>query len=328
MSSEDLASFRFGAIGLFLLATVGLVWGIAYVFIREGILLGATPLAFASARYVLSAGAFALLALVRREAWPTRRNVLVSVGIGGTLFIGLYGGLLYWGEQYTTGGYAAVLASTAPLLTVAVGFPLLASERLGSRGLLGMAIGFGGTALLVLPELFGSPIGSWQGPLYVLSAMGAAAVATVLLRRFGGGRQNVWQISTQFATGGLILGAAALLVPTPESLPLTTGVLAMLAVLVLVSSVIGYFAYFALHHRVGPVRANIVAYLTPLVGVGVGSGILGEAFTLWELGGVGVVLVGVTLVLWDSARRATRPTSGVSGAGPDAGSGRPVRNLR
>jgi len=70
------------------------------------------------------------------------------------------------------------------------------------------------------------------------------------------------------------------------------------------SSVVGYFSYFALHHRVGPVRANIVAYLAPLVGVAVGTGLYGEPITIWEIAGVAVVLAGVTLVLLDSARRA------------------------
>jgi drug/metabolite transporter (DMT)-like permease len=296
---------RYGLREVGLLAIASLVWGAAYVFIRQGLVLGAAPLAFASARYLLSAVAFAILAMARREAFPTRRDLLVSAGIGGTLIIGLYGGLLYWGEQFTTGGYAAVLASTAPLLTVAAGFTLLSAERLGARGLVGMAIGFVGAAVLVLPELTGtSVLGSWEGPPFVLGAMVCTALGTVLLRRFGRGRQGSWQIGAQFTVAGLLLGAAALALPSSRALPLTVGVLELLGVLVVFSSVAGYFAYFALHHRVGPVRANVVAYLAPLVGVVVGSGFYGEPVTYWEVAGVAIVLVGVTLVLWDSSRRA------------------------
>jgi drug/metabolite transporter (DMT)-like permease len=298
-----------------LLAITSLVWGAAYVFIREGLLFGASPLAFASARYLLSAAGFAALAAARRDAFPSRRALLVSGVIGGVLIIGLYGGLLYWGEQYTTGGYAAVLASTAPLLTVTAGFFLLASERLGPRGLFGMVIGFVGAAVLVVPQLVGAnALGSWEGPPFVLGAMVCTAVGTVLLRRFGRGPQGLWQIGTQFVVAGLLLGAAAVVIPSPEALPLTAGVVGMLALLVLLSSMVGYFAYFALHHRVGPVRANVVAYLAPLVGVAVGTGLYAEPVTVWEIAGVVVVLGGVSLVLWESARRASaegpaRPSS-------------------
>jgi len=304
-ASEPPRPGRFGLGELGLLATASIVWGAAYVFIRQGLVLGAAPLAFASARYLLSAAAFALLAAVRREAFPSRHDLLVSAAIGGVLIIGLYGGLLYWGEQYTTGGYAAVLASTAPLLTVAAGFSLLSAERLGARGLLGMAVGFVGAAVLVLPELTGtSALGSWEGPPFVLGAMVCTALGTVLLRRFGRGRQGSWQIGAQFTVAGVLLGAAALALPSSQTLPLTVGVLELLGILVAFSSVAGYFAYFALHHRVGPVRANVVAYLAPLVGFVVGSGFYGEPVTYWELAGVGIVLVGVSLVLWDSSRRA------------------------
>jgi len=307
-ASEAPRPGRFGALEMVLLASASLVWGAAYVFIREGILFGASPLAFASVRYLLSAVAFALLATVRKEAFPSRRAFLVSASVGGVLIIGLYGGLLYWGEQFTTGGYAAVLASTAPLLTVAVGFLLLASERLGPRGLVGMAVGFVGAAVLVLPQLTGAnALGNWEGPVFVLGAMVSTATGTVLLRRLGRGPQGLWQIGTQFTVAGLLLGAASVAIPSSRALPLTSGVLSMLAILVVFSSVIGYFSYFALHHRVGPVRANVVAYLAPLVGIVVGSGVYGEPVTFFEVAGVVIVLAGVTLVLWESARKAATP---------------------
>jgi drug/metabolite transporter (DMT)-like permease len=302
-SSPAPAGTSFGAAEIGLLAMVSLVWGAAYVFIRQGIVLGASPLAFAAVRYALSAAGFAVLAAVRGQPLPARRAVLASAGIGGILIIGIYGGLLYWGEQYTTGGYASVLASTAPLFTVAIGFGILASERLGALGLVGMAVGFTGTAVLVVPELAGSPLGSWQGPAFILGAMASTAVGTVLLRKYGGGPQNLWQIGTQFAVAGLLLGGGTLVLPVRTALPLSAGVLEALAILVVLSSLVGYFGYFALHHRVGPVRANIVAYLVPLVGVGIGTGLYAEPITTWELAGVAIVLAGVSLILWESSRR-------------------------
>ncbi|HEV2316128.1 MAG TPA: DMT family transporter [Thermoplasmata archaeon] len=301
-------SGRFGITEVGILVLTSLVWGAAYVFIRQGIVLGAGPLAFAAVRYALSAAAFAGLALARRERAPSREALLASAVIGGVLVIGLYGGFLYWGEQSSTGGYAAVLAATAPLLTVIVGFSLLPDERLGTLGLGGIALGLAGTAVLVYPELSGSPLGSWQGPIFILAAMVCPASGSVLLRRYGRGRQNLWQIGTQFLVAGLILGIASFAVPGPNALPLTEGVWGSLVFLVVLSSVVGYFAYYALHFRVGPVRANVVAYLAPLVGLAIGSGIFGEPVTTFELAGVAVVLAGVTLVLWEATHRGASPT--------------------
>jgi probable blue pigment (indigoidine) exporter len=306
----------YGRVEIALLLLVSVAWGSAYILIREGLTLGAAPIAFAGARYLLSAVAFGAFAALRRAPRPSRRALLVSASVGGLLIIGLYGGLLYWGEQYTTGGYAAVLASTAPILTVVIGYPILAGERLGPRSLLGVSIGFVGAAVLVLPELWGSPLGSWQGPVFILAAMTSVATGTVLLRRYGGGPQGLWQISGQFTVAGLLLGVAAVAIPGGDALPLTGGVLESLAILVALSSVVGYFAYFALHHRVGPVRANVVAYLAPVVGVGLGTLLLGEPVTFWEIGGVAVVLSGVSLILWE--RVGAAPATATPG-GPSRG---------
>ncbi len=293
----------FGTPEIALLGLTSVVWGVAYVFIREGILAGASPLAFAAARYLASFGIFVLIAAARRERLPSLRTLATSAAIGGVFIIGLYGGFLYWGEQYTTGGYAAVLASVAPLFTLAAGYWLLASERFGALGILGIAVGFTGTVVLVLPSLAGSPVGSLEGPLFILAAMLVTSLGSVWLRRMALGRQGLWQIGAQFGVAGVLLAGAGAALPIPESLPLTPDVLGALAALVGASSLVGYFAYFLLHHRVGPVRANVVAYLVPIVGVAVGTLAYGEPVTLWELGGVAIVLFGVTLVIRDSARR-------------------------
>ena len=295
---------RFAAWDVLLLAVCGGVWGIAYVFIRQGIVLGASPIVFAAVRYGFSAAAFGAIAAVRREGWPSAHSLAVSAAVGGILVIGLYGGLLYWGEQYTAGGYASVLSTTAPILTVVFAYALLPNERLSPRALLGILIGFAGVVVLVAPTLRGGPSGGWQGPLFIITAFVTTTVGSVLLRRFGGGRQGLWQIGSQFAVAAALLGGAAVLLPVPEALPRSAGVWASLAALVLLSSVVGYFTYFALHHRIGPVRANVVTYVIPLVGIAAGSGLFGEPITVWEVAGFLVVILGLTLIV----REPPRPT--------------------
>ncbi|HTT74064.1 MAG TPA: DMT family transporter [Thermoplasmata archaeon] len=286
-----------------LLVGLSVLWGAAYIFIANGIRLGAAPLLFASVRYGLSAAGFGLLAALRRDVLPARRALAVSAAVGGLLVIGLYGGLLYWGEQYTTGGYAAVLSSTAPILTVAFALAFLPAERLAPLALGGIALGFAGAVVLVLPDLTAGAGGAGYGPLFVLGAYVSAAAGTVLLRRYGRGPQGLWQIGSQFAVASLLLGVATAFVPGGEALPLSAGVLANLAALVAFSSLMGYFVYFRLHHRVGPVRANIVTYLVPLVGLGIGTGIFAEPVSLNEIVGLVIVIVGVTLVVRESSRR-------------------------
>jgi probable blue pigment (indigoidine) exporter len=296
---------------LLLLIVLGVLWGSAYVAIREGIVAGASPLIFAGTRYAIVAALFAAVAVARNEPWPGRRAALLSAGVGGTLIIGIYGGLLYWGEQYTTGGYASVLAGTAPILTVVFAHALLPSERLRPAAIAGIVVGFVGVVVLVLPALLVGVGNDWEGPVAVMAAFVVFPIGTVLLRRWGRSGEGTWQLSLQFGVGAAILGLAILLLPVPEALPLTFSVWAWLLVLVVFASMCGYVVYFRLHHRIGPGRANLVAYIVPLVGVGLGSGLFGEPITVWEVGGFLLVAAGLTLVFatGDLSRRASAGAS-------------------
>jgi len=292
---------------LFLLA-LSVLWGSAYVAIRQGILAGASPFAFAGARYGLVAVLLALVALTRREALPDRRAALLSALVGGTLVIGLYGMLLYWGEQFTSGGYASVLSGTAPILTVVFSYFLIRSERLTPRAVIGVGVGFVGVVVLVFPELLvGGLASSWMGPLAVLGAFVVFPLGTVLLRRWSTGGEGLWQLSYQFGVGAGILGVAVAVTPGSGHLPFTLVVWGWLLVLVVFASLLGYVVYFRLHHRIGPARANLVAYLLPIVGVGLGSGLFGEAITTWEVGGFLLVAAGLTLVFTSQSRAPPSP---------------------
>lgn len=309
-------SVRVGRTDLLLLVTLSVLWGSAYVAIREGIVAGASPFAFAGARYALVAGLLALVALVRREPWPTRRSGLLSALVGGTFVIGLYGMLLYWGEQFTTGGYASVLSGTGPILTIVFAYSLLPSERLSRIAIVGVGVGFLGILVLVLPSLLAGIGGSWMGPLAILGAFVVFPLGTVLLRRWGREGEGIWQLAFQFGVGAGILALAVLVFPGPERLPLTFVVWGWLLVLVVFSSLFGYVVYFRLHHRIGPGRANLVAYLLPLVGVGLGTGLYGEPVTVWEVGGFLLVVTGLSLVFGTLGRSRSPPAVQSAPAAP------------
>jgi drug/metabolite transporter (DMT)-like permease len=308
-SSTSRPPIRVARTDLLLLVALGFLWGSAYVAIREGIVAGASPFVFAGARYGIVAGLLAVVAAVRREPWPDRRATVLSAAVGGTFIIGLYGMLLYWGEQFTSGGYASVLSGTGPILTVVFAYSLLPSERLSPTALVGVIVGFLGILVLVLPSLFGGIGGSWMGPVAITGAFVVFPLGTVLLRRWSRGAEGVWQLSVQFGVGAGILALAVVLIPGPEQLPLTPSVWAALLALVVFASLLGYVVYFRLHHRIGPGRANLVAYLLPLVGIGLGSGVFGESVTVWEVGGFLLVVVGLTLVFTTrNSRRVSEPT--------------------
>ncbi len=280
---------------LLLLVVVGLIWGSAYPVIRFGILAGATPIAFAAARYAIAAVAMASLAALTGIPRPNARSLGLSAVLGLPI-VGVYGLLLYIGEQSTSGGLSSILIGVAPLLTVLFALPVLPGEKLSRAAFLGLLVGFVGVFVLVFPPAGVVLATTVWGPVAVIGAAASFALGSVFLRAKRPEGETLWGVSVQFGIATAFLLVVLPFVEPHSSLPLSSHVLGALAYLVLLPSVIGYALYFALHHRVGPGRANVVAYVNPVAALAVGALLLGEPFEWWELAGFGLIVVGLTLV--------------------------------
>jgi drug/metabolite transporter (DMT)-like permease len=291
--------------GLLLLVLVGLIWGSAYPVIRYGIVAGATPIAYADARYGLSAIAIAAVAAATGVPRPNARSLALSAALGLPI-IGVYGLLLYVGEATTSGDLAAILIGVVPLMTALFALPLLPGESLHRAGYVGLVVGFIGVAVLVSPPPGITLATSIWGPVEVVGAAASFAIGSVLLRRARPAGETLWGVSVQFAVAtGLLAALLPVLEPHP-ALPLSGGVLPALIYLVVFPSVIGYALYFYLHHHVGPSRANVVAYVNPVAALAIGTLIFSESLQWLELAGFALILVGLTLVT-QLRRPHTRP---------------------
>src|SRR5436305_1331459 len=63
------------------LVCMALIWGVNFSIVKFGTSL-VDPLAYNGLRVLLAAVVLAIIALVRRDAWPPRRTVLALLGLG------------------------------------------------------------------------------------------------------------------------------------------------------------------------------------------------------------------------------------------------------
>jgi probable blue pigment (indigoidine) exporter len=295
---------------LLLLILLGALWGSAFPVIRAGIVAGAPPLVFAAVRYAVAAAIFVPLAVLSRTPLPARSTMLPVALYGGGLIVGLYGSLLYLGEQSTSGGLAAVLAASAALWSAVIGYPLLPRERFRRGEVFGLLVGFAGVAALVLPDLGSGAGPTLAGPFLVLGAVVAFAAGGVLLRRGSGAAPSFWTLAVQLSVAAVGAGAIAVGLREPPTLGQYSVTLPALAYLVVSPSVLGYALYFGLHHRIGPGRANVVVYVAPVAAVLIGLLAFGERVSAIEIGGMAVIAAGLFIV------ERTRPVPSAPGGPP------------
>ncbi len=276
---------------------MGTAFGAAFPAIKVG-LADAPPLLFAALRYDLAALLLvAYAAIVLRDWRPRAQAEWLAVAAGGVLFIGGTG-FLYLGQQYTTSGVSAIIYSLGPILTVAVAWLLLPDERLSRRALVGLLIGFLGVGLVVRPTPDALTNADLLGKMLVLVAITSVTIGTVTLRRIGAHVPTVKLTGLSLATGAIVLHAVSLLTGEPQAVRATPTFVAAYLYLALIASAVGFVAYFALLERVGPLQANLVVYLVPIVAAVVGWLWLGETLTGITLMGFLVIFAGFVLTKW------------------------------
>lgn len=287
-----------------MLVVLGVVWGSAFIAIRYVLDEGASPFLFVLVRMLASAPLMALLAVVAREPLPNRRDLAISAVLGGALVMGGYQTLLFWGEQFTSGGIAGVLVAASPMFTAVLSFFLLRHESFGRTGATGLALGFVGVALLFEPELAQGGSTSVLGLLAVLAAAFAFALGSVLLRKWRKGGEGFWGASVEFVAGGIFAIPFVVAFEPRGVFPL--GAYALLATLYLVAAagVAGFAMYFLLHRRVGPGRANLVSFVSPVAALGFGVLLLDESYAWIQLGGFALIIVGLFLLQRERVRRS------------------------
>ncbi len=296
---------------LVVLVSVGTLWGSAFIAIRAGLLDGATPFLYAALRYLLAFAVMATLSLAAREPLPPARELARSAALGALFLMGGYSLLLYWGEEATPGSLATILVATAPIQSALLAYPIIPAERFGRGGVLGVILGFIGIATIFLPGLLE---GAALDVPHAVAVFGAAllfSIGSVLLRRLGGARQGYWHVTSQFAATASFLGLVALATAGDQRFPITAVTVGTLVYLAVGSSVLGYGLYFWLHHRIGPSRANVVAYVNPVIGILLGVALLGEAIGGFEVAGFALVVVGLALLQRERAQLpGPRPVGG------------------
>jgi probable blue pigment (indigoidine) exporter len=255
-------------------AVAPIVWGANYVVTRQ--LLPADVPVWGSALRALPAG-LVLLAVARtlpRGIWWWRSAVL------GTLNVGAFFLLVYVAAQLLPSSVAASVMSLAPL-TIAGFAWLLVAERPTSQVLGGAVAGIVGVLLLV---------GGASGRIHPVGV--AASAGAVLAKRWSDGTPLLATTAWQLVAGGTVLAAVAVVV---EGAPpaLDAGSAAGFAFTSLVATAIAYLCWFAGLARLRAATVGVVGLLNPVTGVLLGAVVAGERFSLAQVAGIALVLVGI-----------------------------------
>lgn len=279
------------------LASVCFFWGTTYITIRMA-LESFPPLALVAIRFTV-AGAVLLVAAVLKGAHMPKGRELWGGALIGVLLLGGSNTFLVISETWIPSGLAALFITISPFWMVGMEALMPGGDRLHRPTIIGMLVGLGGSALLVLHSSPGEGLGAGplalRGFLILQLANACWAVGSIYYRRQPAKAHPIVNGAVQMLGAGLVLTVAALVVPEHAITPTFRGVGA-LVYLMIFGSIVGYSSYiYALSHlRVSVV--SIYPYINPVVAVFLGWWFYREPFGPREAVAMLIIFAGVWLV--------------------------------
>jgi drug/metabolite transporter (DMT)-like permease len=276
------------------------VWGSTYLAIAA-VVTDVPPLLMAGARFGIAGALLYGLARFRGAPRPEPhmwRNAVVL----GSLFFLAGNGSVSWAEAMgLPTSAAALLVATVPLWIL--GFSRAAHPARG-RQIIGIVLGFAGTALLVAgPEATG--VDPWLAAVVLVGAAcwGLGSTLAPRLRRPDDGALAA---AMQMLAGGAatIVVSQVIGEPIPAASSVSTPALLAFAYLVVFGSIIAFQCYVFLLDKVPATRVATYAYVNPVVATVLGVAV-GERFGLRS--GIAMALVVAAVAITLSSRAASPP---------------------
>lgn len=264
------------------------IWGSSYMFIKVGV-RDFSPAALVELRLLLAATVLVTAAAASRGLRSVRSGIRPGavVGIVGMAVPFL---LISWGETHVDSGVAAVANASVPIFVALLALRFAAGERSSGLRVVGLAVGLAGVAVVVGVH----PGGGWwavAGALAVVLSSVCYAVSSLFIQR------SLYVGGIELAAASVLWGAAAMLPFALLRLPESVGWKPLVSVVVL--GVVGTgFAQLLINRLIGEygaARSMLVNYLLPAFALLYGVAILGEPLTGAKLGGLALILTGVSL---------------------------------
>jgi drug/metabolite transporter (DMT)-like permease len=279
---------------LFLLVT--LLFGTAFPVVKTGLSF-IPPLLFAATRSYLAAALLLIYVGATTEYWyPRSRRDVTAVLAGGVLLVGGTG-IGFVAQQFITASVAAIIFSLAPIITAVIAWPLLPAERLAGRDYAGVLLGFVGIAVVIRPDPASLLDLELVGKLLFFAGVVVIQLGAVLVRRSRTSMPIPALTGWAMVLGGTVHVVFAIAVgESIASIQLTPLAVAMVVYLSVFVGVFGLVMYLVLMGEVGPLKANLTTYLTPIVALAIGWALLGERIHPLTLVGFGIIVAGFALL--------------------------------
>jgi drug/metabolite transporter (DMT)-like permease len=275
-----------------------LIWGTTWLFIKVG-LKEIPPFTFAMLRFATAILVVASLLWFLRIALPRTAKEWRLLAITGILQFGVNYSLVFWSELHITSGLAAVLQAMIPVFGLMLAAVYLPEEKVTWLKLAALAIGIAGVAVIFYEQLSIQNAMAFAGSAAIVVGAFAAAHASILTKAKGGGIHPAMLLFGQMTCGTLpIILMAVFFEGNPFAIHYSAMGIFSILYLAIMGTVVSFWLYYWLLHRVESTKAMTIALVTPFIAVVCGSIFLNEELKGQTLTGGVLIVASVGLIVF------------------------------
>jgi drug/metabolite transporter (DMT)-like permease len=277
------------------------MWGIPYLFIK--IAVGElTPAVLVFLRSLIGASLLLPVAVARKDLAPLRPYwkwilAYTFVEVAAPWF------LLSDAERRISSSLTGLLIAAVPSIGAVLAVVTGGRDRLDSRRIVGLVLGFIGVAALVGLDVRADDLGA-IGQVALVTV--GYAIGPMIIERKLGSLPSLGVVAASLGITALAYAPFGL-AQLPSGPP-SPSVLFAVAVLGVVCTALAFVVFFALITEVGAPRATVITYVNPAVALALGVALLGEPFTFGIALGFVLIVLGSVL----ATRRTASPSQSPS----------------
>lgn len=293
MESKSNSSQSINWAGMGNLLIVYIIWGSTYLFIRIGVKDGSgfPPLYLAGTR-VLVAGLILLgMAALKKQRLRLTRRELILLATSGVMLWLVGNGMVSIAEQRLHSGIAALIIAATPIY-VAIIESIIDRRKPSTTLVISLLVGFLGVGLLTAPTFRTGIQADVLSVVAVLIGSLLWGAGSLLQSRKPVDVAPEVSSAYQHLFGATALLLAAVLTRSPLPNPIPEAWLAW-GYLVIFGSIIAFTAFVRVLHLLPTNVVMTYAYVNPVIAVVLGSLVLDEQITVYTVGGMVLILLGV-----------------------------------
>ncbi len=283
---------------------LGVIWGGTFMVVSIA-LQGYGPLTVACARTTLGAAALLMLMRALNRPLPDFNGrmwkYLIVIGLLNTA---LPFALLSWGQQYVPSAFAGISMAALPLFVLPLAH-VFTDEKLSTRNLVGVTLGFVGAVVLIGPSIL--RIGSGWEPLGQIACIAAAlsyAISSIMTRRCPP-IDPITMAALLLVVGAIALIPAMLIVEGVPTVTDRTSTIAIIFLGIVPTALAALLRVYTIRSA-GAVFLTLVNYQVPVWSMIFGAWILAEILPLRFFIALGLIMIGLIISQWSSLRTLAR----------------------